>query len=107
MVTPPVGMKRTDRNGAASALTMAAPPSCSAGKNLTVSSPASSAIMISVAEATPGKTGTPSSWQRATTAGPNPGLTTNRAPASTARSTWSRVSTVPAPTSISGRLARV
>ena len=78
MVTPPVGMNRTPGNGAASALTIGAPPSCSAGKNLTVSRPASSAIWISVAVATPGKTGTPSSWQRRTTRGAEAGADDER-----------------------------
>ncbi len=43
-------------------------------------------------------TSTPSSSDRSTTSSARPGLTTNRAPASTTRSTSSGVSTVPAPT---------
>ena len=51
--------------------------------------------MISVAVLTPGITGRPSSWQRCTTSALSPGETTNPAPASWARSTWSAVRTVP------------
>ena len=72
-VIPPVGMNRTERNGAASALTMPTPPSGSAGKNFTTSTPSSRAAMISVAVATPGKTGTPRSRHRRTTAALKPG----------------------------------
>ncbi len=45
--------------------------------------------MISDAVLTPGNTGTSSCWQRRTTAVLSPGETTNLAPASWARSTWS------------------
>ena len=59
-----------------------------------------------MAVATPGKTGTPQLLAAARRPpAPKPGLTTNRAPASTARSTCSGVSTVPAPTSSSGSAA--
>ncbi len=58
--------------------------------------------MTSDGVATPGTTGTPSSWARRTTAAERPGETRNRAPASTASSTWAAVTTVPAPTSTSG-----
>jgi hypothetical protein len=51
-------MNRIIRNGAASAFSVATPPSGSAGKNFTVSIPASSAVISSEAVATPGKTGT-------------------------------------------------
>ena len=54
--------------------------------------------MISVAVATPGRAGTPSAAQWRTTVALNPGETTKRAPAATARSTWPGSITVPAPT---------
>ena len=95
-------MNRRPGNGAASAFTIGRPPSGSAGKNLSTRSPSSIAAWISVAVATPGKTGTPTSRQCRTTVGLKPGETMNRAPASTARSTCSGVSTVPAPTNMSG-----
>ena len=78
------------------------PPAASAGKNLTTSSPNSIACSTSDGLEVPGVTGTPLSIQCFTTLGFNPGLTINFAPAFTARSTCSVVSTVPAPTSISG-----
>ena len=97
-LTPPVGMKRTCGNGPASARIVAAPPLASAGKNLSSSQPWSSAAITSDAVDTPGITGIASSRQRSTTRGLNPGVTTNRAPASRARSTCSGRITVPAPT---------
>ena len=63
---------------------MATPPAASAGKSLRRSRPWSRAAITSVAVATPGITGTPSSRQRSTTRALKPGVTTNRAPASTA-----------------------
>lgn len=73
---PPVGMNRIMRNGAASAFSVAIPPSCRAGKNFTVSIPSSSAAISSEAVATPGNTGTDAAWQRRTTWALNPGVTT-------------------------------
>ena len=78
------------------------PPAASAGKNLTTSSPSSIACSISPQVEQPGQTGTPFSMQYFTIFGLKPGETMNFAPASAARSTCSVVSTVPAPTSISG-----
>ena len=84
------------------ALIIAMPPEASAGKNLTTSSPYSSAISTSEGVEHPGVTGIPLFTQYSTTLGLSPGLTMNFAPAATARSTCSVVSTVPAPVSISG-----
>src|SRR5207253_9342936 len=91
--------------GAESALTAGNPPLISAGKNLTTSQPSSSAVWISVGVATPGNTGTPASWQYDTTAALTPGETMNCAPASIAIAAWSRVNTVPAPTTRSASAA--
>ena len=78
------------------------PPAASAGKNFTVFRPRESATSISLGFAVPGQTGMPISWQCLTVVGFRPGETMNFAPAATARSTCSQVSTVPAPTTISG-----
>ena len=102
---PPVGTNCTDGKGAARLRIPAGPPRCAAGNSLTSSTPVSSARMISPAVATPGRAGTSSARQRARTVSLRPGLTTKRAPASTARSTWSAVMTLPAPTSMSGSRA--
>ena len=84
---------------------MFSPPAASAGKNFTTSRPNSIACSTSLGLDVPGVTGMPLSIQYYTTLGFNPGLTMNFAPAFTARSTCSVVSTVPAPTSISGYLS--
>ncbi len=52
-------MNRTSGNGAASAAIAPDPPEASAGKNLGRASPASVARWMSVADDTPGNTGTP------------------------------------------------
>ena len=56
---PPVGQKRTCGNGPAKACSIATPPAGTAGKNLKVSSPASSPAITSDAVCTPGSSGTP------------------------------------------------
>ena len=78
------------------------PPDGSAGKNFTILSPNSMACSISLGVTTPGVIAIFLSRQYFTTSGFNPGLTINFAPAATASSTCSIVSTVPAPTNISG-----
>ena len=85
------------------ALIFASPPDCSAGKNFTTSRPSSMACSISEGLDVPGVMGTFFSIQYFTVLGFNPGLTMNFAPASTAASTCSAFSTVPAPTHISGK----
>jgi len=89
-------------NGAANALIAGTPPEVCAGKNFTVPKPNSKAACTSVAVTAPGNTATPNSPHRSTTTLDKPGDTTNRAPASTARSTCSTDRTVPAPTNNSG-----
>src|SRR5450755_4303716 len=74
---PPVGTNFRSPKGAESALTAGSPPLMSAGKNLTTLQPSSSAVCISVGVATPGNTGTPTSWQYDTTAALTPGDTMN------------------------------
>ena len=101
-VTPPVGTKPTIGNGPASARSAPGPPIVAAGKNLTTRTPASSAAPISVAVTAPGITGTERSWQARTTLPLKPGVTMKPEPAAMARSAWFSLSTVPAPTSMSG-----
>ena len=102
---PPVGTKRTSGNGPRSARRRATPPAASAGKSLSRSRPRSRAAITSVAVATPGITGTSSSRQRPITLALSPGVTMNSAPASTASSTCSDRTTVPAPTTTSVSVA--
>ena len=78
------------------------PPAASAGKNFTTFNPYFIACSTSLGLAHPGKIGIFFSIQYSTTSGLSPGLTINSAPALTASSTCEVVSTVPAPTSISG-----
>ena len=72
---PPVGQKRTSPKGPAQALSIARPPACSAGKNLSSLKPASCARMISDAVATPGSKGRCWSPQAWATRSVKPGLT--------------------------------
>mmetsp|Transcript_23382 Transcript_23382/g.68247 ORF Transcript_23382/g.68247 Transcript_23382/m.68247 type:complete len:248 (+) Transcript_23382:2114-2857(+) len=95
-------MNRTSLYGPPSALSAAAPPLASAGKNLRCVSPSSSAASISLAVAHPGTIGTPRCVAHSTTRGLVPGETRNDAPAATACSACSAERTVPAPTAISG-----
>ena len=106
-MTPPVGMKVTSPYGAAMDLMYLRPPAASAGKNLTDFRPRESASSMSEGFAVPGQTGTPICWQYLTVVGLRPGETMNFAPAATARSTCSVVSTVPAPTIISGNASAI
>jgi hypothetical protein len=76
----PVGMKFIMLYGAAIAFSIASPPIGSAGKNWTTDSPLPKAISNSVGVHTPGTTGRSTPWHYSTTAGLNPGATTNRAP---------------------------
>ena len=85
------------------ALIIFSPPHASAGKNFTTSRPSERACSTSLGEEVPGVMGTPFFLQYLTMSGFRPGLTIKRAPAATARSTCSVVSTVPAPISISGK----
>ena len=100
-------MNFTPTYGAAIALIILRPPAGSAGKNFTTSSPFSRACSISLGFAHPGVIRIPFSTQYLTILGFIPGLTINFAPAATARSTCSVVSTVPAPTSISGNCSLI
>ena len=63
------------------------------------------AAVISVGVTQPGVTATPLSTHQRTTSSSKPGETMNLAPHSTACLHWSRVMTVPAPTSMSGQLS--
>ena len=75
----------------------------SAGKNLTTSRPYSSACCISVGVSTPGIIGMDLPMQYSTTFTLKPGETIKRAPASITLLASATVSTVPAPTSMSGK----
>ena len=99
---PPVGMNFICVYGPATDLINLIPPTASAGKIFTTFNPSSIACSISEGLAQPGVTGIPLSTQYLTTLGLSPGLTMNLAPASTASSTCSVVSTVPAPTNMCG-----
>ena len=99
---PPVGTNFTEPNGAARASSMAVPPAAPAGKNFSTSRPRARPLATPSGLTTPGSTGTPRSWQQATTPSTKHGLTMNFAPAPMARAAWSAESTVPAPTSSSG-----
>ena len=81
---------------------MPTPPLASAGKNFSASQPMFMACCISPAVAVPGMARQPLSMTYWVTLGSKPGATMKEAPASMARSTWSLVRTVPAPSSISG-----
>ena len=78
------------------------PPTASAGKSLTAFRPQRMAICTSEGLAVPGHTGMPLATQYSTISGERPGETMAAAPAFTARSTCSVVSTVPAHSSTLG-----
>ena len=102
----PVGMNFTPvcANGAASALSIAAPPAGSAGKNFKCFQPRFNARSTSVGVMTPGKNGIRFLLAAAKTVSFKPGETPNCAPASIARCTCSGDSSVPAPMDICGTL---
>ena len=75
------------------------PPTVAAGKTFSVRQPSDRACSISDGVATPGKNGSSSSPQAATTASFVPGATANAAPASAASAACAGERTVPAPTS--------
>src|SRR5215467_14203006 len=58
MSMPPVGQNLIPGNGAATALSQATPPDCSAGKNLSTVKPRSISAIASLTVAQPGTTGT-------------------------------------------------
>ena len=94
--TPPVGMKFRPGYTGARFLIMGRPPAASAGKNFTAFRPKDSATWISEGVEVPGQIGIFFSTQYFTISGDRPGETMAAAPAFTARSTCSVVSTVPA-----------
>ena len=95
---PPVGQKRTLAYGPYRALSMAVPPTTSAGNSLSVSMPYSNASCTSLGVATPGMSGMFALSPALASALCKPGLMANAAPASaTAFSCFSLI-TVPAPT---------
>ena len=96
--TPPVGQNATCGIGAPMALSAAAPPEGSAGKNLSTSRPRSRSRMASVAVAAPGSIGSPASSAASRSRSVAPGETPKVAPASIAARTSCGVSSVPAPT---------
>src|SRR6476659_7577827 len=101
-VIPPVGQNRAAGTGEAFDFRIGAPPEASAGKNFISVKPASRTDSTSDTVAVPGRNGSPVPAIAASRAGVVPGETRNCAPASAASLAWPGVSTVPAPTRISG-----
>ena len=106
-LTPPVGMKRICGKGAAKALIVLSPPNCAAGKNFATGSPWFTTIISSVGVHTPGRIGILFSQQYVVTSSEYPGVTMNFAPHSIACLHCSTFTTVPAPTSISGKASLI
>src|SRR5690606_21844438 len=104
---PPVGQKRTSPNGPFHADSIAAPPACTAGKNLKVSSPCSSPRISSEDVATPGNSGRSVSRAAAYNRSVAPGDTAKRPPAAFTCSICAAPSTVPAPITASGTASAI
>src|SRR3970282_1544367 len=80
--TPPVGIARTQGQGARTASRNAGPPIEHAGNSLTRSHPARYAARISVTVAQPGTYGMLRRWQAPATSAENPGANTKFTPRS-------------------------
>jgi hypothetical protein len=104
---PPVGQNRTFGKGAATELSQRTPPDDSAGKNFSTRNPKSISIMTSDTVEQPGNAGTGASVSASARSGDVPGLARNAAPASQARETSSRFTTVPMPATTSGTSAMI
>src|SRR5262249_18257554 len=102
-LTPPVGQNTMPANTGAHDFNMATPPYSLAGKNFRNEKPNSRAVMTSVGVTAPGRYGRPEAMPAAARLWVRPGLTRNLAPAFLAAVTSAGRSTVPAPTSASGR----
>src|SRR5437588_1661178 len=102
MSMPPVGQNLIPGSGAATALSQAIPPDCSAGKNLSTVKPRSMSAIASLTVAQPGTTGTGAPASATASAGGVPGLTRYLAPALSAAGISALRVTVPTPTTQSG-----
>src|ERR1043166_6737406 len=106
MSMPPVGQNLIPGSGAATALSQAMPPDCSAGKNLSAVKPRSISAIASLTVAQPGTTGTGASASAVASADGVPGLTRYLAPALSAAGMSAVRVTVPTPTTHSGGAQR-